>query len=190
MAHLEHQFGIASFNWSLKICPLILIVAGGRSSTIMSSVASWSSLPSSSLPSSLNSSSHILARFPQQEGTDLLLVDHYHQGEGILAGVSNEHHLPLLVLQVTAVLVLNRFECFNFPSIDQPISRQSSPSCKPSACPPSSPSSCLSSCTPWLWTWLCTFYSGLVVLTISTDSRPWALGMLMSEKNLLFITWK
>ena len=50
--------------------------------------------------------------------TDLLLVDvvyHYHQGEGILAGVSNEHHLPLLVLQVTAVLVLNRFECFNFP---------------------------------------------------------------------------
>ena len=115
MSHLEHQFGIASFNWSLKICPLILIVAGGRSSTIMSSVASWSSLPSSSLPSSLNSSSHILARFPQQEGTDLLLVDHYHQGEGILAGVSNEHHLPLLVLQVTAVLVLNRFECFNFP---------------------------------------------------------------------------
>ena len=48
---------------------------------------------------------YISARLPQQEDTDLLLVDVvYHQGEGILAGVSNGHHLPLLVLQVTAVL--------------------------------------------------------------------------------------
>ena len=182
MSHFEHQFGIASFNWSLKICPLILIVAGGRSSTIMSSVASWSSLPSSSLPSSLNSSSHILARFPQQEGTDLLLVDHYHQGEGILAGVSNEHLLPLLVL--------NRFECFNFPKYRSTNFKAIFPFLQAFCLSPSSLSSCLSSCTPWLWTWLCTFYSGLVVLTISTDSRPWAWGMLMSEMNLLFITWK
>ena len=121
---------------------------------------------------------YIPARFPQQEDTAPLRVDvvyHYHQGEGILAGVSNEHHLSLLVLQVTAALVLNRFECINFPKYRSTnVKAIFSPSCKPSACPPSSPSSWLSSCTPWL----CTFYSGLVVLTRSTDSRLWALGML------------
>jgi hypothetical protein len=51
---------------------------------------------------------YILARLPQQEDTDLLLVDvvyHLHQGEGnLVAGLSNKHHLPLLVLQVTVVL--------------------------------------------------------------------------------------
>ena len=49
---------------------------------------------------------YISARLTQQEDKDLLLVYVVnHQGEGNIAGLSNGHHLPLLVLlHVTVVL--------------------------------------------------------------------------------------
>ena len=47
---------------------------------------------------------YISARLPQQEDTDLLVDVVNHQGEGNLDGLSNGHHPPLLVPQVTVVL--------------------------------------------------------------------------------------
>ena len=132
----------------------------------------------------------------QQEDTNLLLVDlvyHLHQSEGnLVAGLSNKHHLPLLVLQVTVFLddhhITHYIQLFPNSGGLVLFTRSNhikaifpcAPSCKPSARPPSSPSSCLSICTPWPWTCLCTFHTGLVVITRSTYSRPWSCSCLKS----------
>ena len=48
---------------------------------------------------------YISARLTQQEDKDLLLVYVVnHQGEGNIAGLSNGHNVPLIVLHVTVVL--------------------------------------------------------------------------------------